>query len=67
MWGKCLADLPEDVPSLIDVDGIGVLCDPCVERGPPHYEYLKKILGAKLGDVANLVESIAEFAYEECC
>ena len=63
MW-----DLPDDVPSLCDVDGIGVLCDHCLDRGcPPHYDYLKKILDAKLGAAANLVESVAEFAYEECC
>ena len=37
----------------IDIDGVGLLCDPCQERGPPHAEYLGKILRDKLrGDSA---------------
>ena len=37
-WGKCLEHpLPIGTPSLLDVDGSGVLCDPCYDRGyPPH-------------------------------
>ena len=35
-WGKCMLpeNLPPDVPSLIDIDGVGVVCDPCLEVRP---------------------------------
>ena len=68
-WGKCLhaVHLPDDVASLVDVDGIGPLCDPCYDRPcPPHYDYLSGLLHAKLGDASELVECIADFAYLTC-
>ena len=46
-WGMCTPDdyRPYWVPGLTDVDGIGVLCDPCVNRWwPPHAEYLQRLL-----------------------
>ena len=65
--GKCLLDLPADVAQLIDVDGVGPLCNPCYDRGPPHYAYLERLLKPKLGIAnAELVESIANFAYKVC-
>ena len=37
-WGKCSIDLAPNITPLADVDGIGVLCDPCRDRGgPPNY------------------------------
>ena len=70
-WGKCLPDggllLPDDAVALWDVDGAGILCDPCLERGyPPHYDYLKGLLQARLGETPELVECIADFAYPTC-
>ena len=68
-WGKCLlaAYLPDDAVSLVDVDGTGPLCDPCCDRGyPPHYDYLKGLLQARLGETPELVECIADFAYPTC-
>ena len=68
-WGKCLErPLPIGTPSLIDVDGLGVLCDPCCDRGyPPHYDWLEKMFATKLGSLP-LVTTIAitEYAYQRC-
>ena len=65
--GKCLLDMPEDVTPLTDIDGIGVLCDPCCHRGcPPHYEYLERLLEPKLGAVAEIAERIINFTYVVC-
>jgi len=66
-WGKCLAELPEDVTPLTDIDMVGQLCDPCYYRFcPPHYDYMKKLLLAKLPMDSELVELIAHFAYPIC-
>ena len=66
--GKCLDDQPADVPQLTDADGVGILCDPCGDRGrPPHYDYLERLLKPKLGTGgAELVGHIADFAYVVC-
>ena len=65
--GKCLWDLPPDVPTLFDVSPVTdacLMCDACLDRQcPPHYEYLQKILGAMLDTQAELLEIIAAFAY----
>ena len=59
-------DLPADVPRLIDIDGVGVLCDPCSDRQwPPHYDYLDHLLGAKLAG-PTMVYAIANFSYPIC-
>ena len=59
-------EIPEGVAILFDVDGIGLLCELCdVRNGPPHYEYLHKLLRAKLAD-KNQVYAIANFAYPIC-
>ena len=63
--GKCLDDVYPPAVSLMDVDGIGVVCDPCDERGyPVHYDYLKGLLQARLS--SEIVEGIADLAYEGC-
>ena len=59
-------EIPEGVAILVDADGIGLLCELCdVRTGPPHYEYLHKLLRAKLAD-KNQVYAIANFAYPIC-
>ena len=67
-WGKCLWDLPPDITPLLDVDGIGVLCDPCYDRGhPPQYDYIQRLLRAKLGKPAVCKSGlIADFVYKAC-
>ena len=66
-WGKCLAYPEPYAASLIDVDGSGVLCDPCYERGwPPHYDKLEMLLAKKLDAASETVRMIAEFAYAPC-
>ena len=63
IWGQCKYDVPAPYASMIDIDGTGVLCDPCQYRfGPPHYEYLSKVLGVKW----SVAVSIANFAYPVC-
>jgi hypothetical protein len=64
--GKCLAYPPANVASLMDVAGIGVLCDPCYERTwPPHYDKVEMLLAKKL-DATENARRIAEFAYAPC-
>ena len=66
-WGKCQYNLYLPAVSLIDVDGIGVLCDSCFERTPPepvHYDYLKGLLQKVLS--SEIIERIADIAYEPC-
>ena len=59
--------LPEDVTPLWDIDGTGVLCEPCDDRScPPHYDYLSKMVGPRLSDNPGLIETIAKFAYPIC-
>ena len=66
-WGKCTDVLAEDVTPLWDIDGIGVLCEPCDDRWcPPHYDYLSKMLGPRLSDNPSLIDAIAQFAYPIC-
>jgi hypothetical protein len=58
--------LHDNVRNIIDVDGIGLLCELCdVRDWPPHYEYLHKLLRAKLADKSQ-VYAIANFAYPIC-
>ena len=64
--GQCCAVIDPGMASLIDVDGIGVLCNPCYYRGPPHFDYLSKVLAAKFG-INIVTDDIATFAYEVCC
>ena len=57
-----------------DVDGIGLLCLRCQHHGPPHFEYLRDLLGpcflseitTSTMTVEHLVIKIAAFAYEPC-
>ena len=64
--GMNAGEIPEGVAILYDADGIGLLCELCDARtGPPHYEYLHKLLRAKLAD-KNQVYAIANFAYPIC-
>jgi hypothetical protein len=54
------------MPSLIDVDPIGPLCNPCYDRRlPPHFDYLSKVLAAKFG-INIVTDNIATFAYAIC-
>ena len=50
-----------------DVDGIGVLCEPCYIRfGPPHCEYIERILRgleSRVPCIAALADEIAQYAY----
>ena len=58
--------IPEGVAILWDVDGPGLLCDPCQVRGePPHCDYLRKLLRAKfaLGGEEYVLRTIAMYAY----
>jgi len=69
-WGKCLPDaglsLPDDAVGLWDVDGVGVLCDPCCERRcPPHYDRLQGLLQTRL-PLKSAIELIADFRYSTC-
>ena len=65
---------PEEVSYHTDIDGIGVLCLRCQYYGPPHFEYLRDLLGpcflsgttAKTMTVAHIIIKIAAFAYEPC-
>jgi len=51
----------------MDVDPIGVLCDPCYERGwPPHYDKVEMLLAKKLEAATENARRIAEFAYAPC-
>ena len=57
-------DRPYWVPGLLDIDGIGVLCDTCDNAacddiGPPHARYLQAILKVS----RPLSELIAAYAY----
>ena len=53
--GKCLMDMPPNIPSLIDVDGMGPLCDPCFDLAHPRL--IMPLLVRKLNpQIANLVE-----------
>jgi hypothetical protein len=62
-WGKCPCFVILDR----DIDGTGTLCDPCYYRGcPPHYEYLGKLLAARLTAAPEVLEAIAAFAYPIC-
>jgi len=62
-----LAHLPDGVAPLIDIDGVGLLCDPCYDRScPPHYDYVGRILVSKLGGTTELAHTIANFAYRIC-
>ena len=67
-WGKCLEHpLPIGTPSLLDVDGSGVLCDPCYDRGyPPHYDWLEIMFATKLGGLPLTTIAITEYAYQRC-
>ena len=68
-WGKCLEQLfPTDPPPLTDVDGEGILCDPCYDREyPPHYDWLENMLQTKLGQGATETANIiADYAYQRC-
>ena len=56
-------EVPPGVSQLSDIDGVGLLCDPCQERGPPHAEYLGKILRHKLTGDSTVFHCIAGFAY----
>ena len=54
---------PHWVPGLTDIDGIGVLCDPCLDRWwPPHAEYLQRLLPV----TRTSSELIAAYAYPIC-
>ena len=65
--GQCFGGKKDPgMASLVDVDGIGVLCNPCYYRGPPHFDYLSKVLAAKFG-INIVTDDIATFAYEVCC
>ena len=57
-----MCDLDAREP-LLDIDGIGVICVQCDERGyPPHHDYLYSLLGIDWDVVAR----IAEYAYPAC-
>ena len=69
-WGKCMIDedLPIGTPGLIDIDGIGVLCDPCYYRGyPPHYDWVQNLLKTKFGQAApEIASTITEYTFQRC-
>ena len=53
----------QSVTGLLDVDGLGVICSPCYNRGcPPHYYYLPRLLKVEW-PVAMV---IANYAYAVC-
>ena len=59
-WGQCNLVLGERIASLLDVDGIGVICIPCYERGwPPQYEYVQRLLQPKMP--SHLAATVAAF------
>jgi hypothetical protein len=67
-WGMNAGHIPEGVAILTDVDGIGLQCDPCYVRGgPPHYDYLHKLLRANfaLAGEEYVLHTIAMYAYPE--
>ena len=46
-----------------DVDGVGVICEPCYERGyPPHFSYLSRLLSVEW-PIATI---IARYAFAAC-
>ena len=68
----------DGVAELTDVDGIGLLCEPCHVRGwPPHYDYLRELLRAKIFRIPpyddlreplageDIMHSIAMYAYPD--
>ena len=64
-WGKCTGNPLDPNDMLTDIDGIGVLCDPCYNLGyPPHYDYLWKLLRSITSRV--LAGRVAAFAYTSC-
>ena len=74
-WLCCSwCDTPETISHHTDVDGIGFLCVGCLYYGPPHFEYLRDLLGpcflsettAKSMTVDHIIIKIAAFAYKPC-
>ena len=62
-WGQCKSVVPEPYASLLDVDGVGVICIPCYNRCcPPHYYYLFKLLGVEWSAAVD----IANYTYPIC-
>ena len=55
--------IPQGTTILYDVDGVGLLCDPCHDRGwPPHFDYLRELLkGTTIDESA--MHTIAMYAY----
>ena len=47
----------------LDVDGVGVICEPCYERGyPPHFSYLSRLLSVEW-PIATI---IARYTFAAC-
>ena len=63
-----LHPLPVGTPSLIDIDGTGILCDPCYDRGcPPHYDWLENMLRTKLGQATTETTIlITDYTFQRC-
>ena len=62
-WGQCKSDVPAPYASLLDADGVGVICIPCYHRCyPPHYHYLLMLLGVEW----SVAVDIANYAYPIC-
>ena len=62
-----MAILQDGANALIDIDGVGQLCAPCFSRGrPPHFDYLQKVLHFSVLNQKELIESIAQYAYDVC-
>jgi hypothetical protein len=59
--------IPEGVAILTDVDGMGLVCDPCYVRGwPPHYDYLRELLRANFAFAGeDILHAIAMYAYPD--
>ena len=63
-----ILDMPEGNAPLTDVDGIGLLCDPCLARGrPPHYDYLRKLFRTNFAITVDeyVLVTIAMYAYPD--
>ena len=55
----------DSTPPLTDIDGAGLLCEPCEDRGcPPQYNYAWWLLGSRLSVQSTWL--IANFAYPAC-
>ena len=52
---------------LWDIDGTGILCHPCDERGePPHYSYIGRLLPQRISALPVVAREITNYLYELC-